>query len=179
MARHGSDEVTFYFVLISNGGHTQIQAWSENKDYADYYMKFHKCRAMSIKKMHGFYEDIVKVLDENFHDEIHMYNITIRNPDVTKRKKHPLKAMVIPATDTEIMFINGEMSSFMATRVDYHFIEACSHFLKGKYLRAMNDCLLTPVMAKVIHEQNSQITSSMSFDQLKILVESFPDHFGE
>ena len=178
MARTPDEEVTFYFVLIESDGRKQIKAWSEDKAYVEFYMKFHTCKAMSVKKMQGYYGDIVNILNENLHDEIHMYNILIKNPDVSKRKKHPVKQIAIPATDTEIMYVNDEINSFLSTRIDYRFIEACLPLLKGKYTRALHDCLLIPILEKVMHEKNSPIVSSLQEDQLGILTEAFSEQFG-
>ena len=178
MARSNSDEATFYFILIEDQGRKQIKGWSESKEMAEFYLQFHKSQKMTLKKMNGFYGDIVEILNENVHDEIHMYNILTRNQHESKRKKHPTEFIVIPATDTEIMFINDEMSSFMSNRIDYHFINACYPLLKEKYQAAINGCLLKSVMDKVVYEKTNSIVSSLQVDQLRLMIEEFSDQFG-
>lgn len=179
MRKSPDDEMTYYFVIIDDGNNQRIQAWSDKKDYVKYYMDFHKCDKMHLKKMHGLYSDIIPILEENFHDEIGMFNIFIRNSDPNRKKHQELKSMVIPATNTEIICVSDEIGSFMSSIIEYRWINEMFPYLKKKYQRSIYGCLLGPIMEKVIHEKASPITSSIQFDQVMVMASCFPDHFGQ
>ena len=180
--RSPDDEVTVYFIIIEDGRKRQIQGWTEDKNIAKFYLEFHSCKRMKMKRMHGLYGDILRIIEENLHDEIKMYNIKIRNTDPGRKKNQLMKEMMIPATYTEYKMIHDEEAYFMSSMIDYHWVDGAYPYLKKKWQTAINRSLLGPIMEKVIHERMSSaaansITASIEMDQLMILFSVFPDHF--
>lgn len=178
MKRYDADEiVTYYFVIMSSdglGGSDRVQAWSDDKDMVKAYMDFHKCPRFRMRKITKVMREMADILNENNHDEIHMYNITIRDP------KHPRKTkeIVIPATVTEQLFINEEMNTFMMSSIDYGYLASVIPYLKPKYRKAIDAIGLTDIIKKNVHGQNPTSLQNVHMDQLMILAHSFPDHFG-
>ncbi len=171
------DRVTVYFIVYNEFGEKIIRAWSDNKDYAKAYMDFHKCKNYKMKSLTDTWRNVVNIVNENINDEIELVNINVKND-----KKHKLgqecKLMVVPITTTERILINDESVTFMATRVDYSFIEEAFYYLKDKHQKALKSIYLKNVMDKVIHEKQSKFTDYVQMDELKVLFRSFPEHFG-
>ena len=108
------DIATFYFVIYDTDDKI-IKAWSDNKQLVDFYLKFHSCKKFSLKKITDTIENISKVLEENYHDEIVLYHALIKN-------KKSSKLVTIPATQSEINYINEECQMFLYTRIDYSYL---------------------------------------------------------
>ena len=171
------DIVTYYFIIVEDSNGKRIQAWSDHKELVKYYMEFHKCKQFVIKSLTKPIEEISKILEENLHDEIKIHNMIIKNKDGKKEKEW--KTIPIPATETEYMFISEETNTYIASRINYSYLNESIPYLKGKYQRALHDIFLTDVIKKVIHGQNPKSTQMIMFDQLMVLFESFPDNFGK
>lgn len=171
------DIVTYYFIIVEDDNGKHIQAWSDNKDLVKFYLEFHNCKKFVLKTMTRTVEEISKILEENLHDEIKIHNIHIK--DTKSKNGTGYKTISIPATETEFMFINEESNTFMASRINYSFINEAIPYLKGKYRDALKNIFLTDIIKKVIHGQNPKITQMIEFDQLLILFESFPENFGK
>lgn len=179
MAKYEKDDITTYwFVVKTSNGASEIQAWTDDKDLLDYYMNFHKCKSFKVKKMTDTIEHIYQVINESVHDEIGIYNITIKNPNPKPGKE--FKNIMVPMTEVEMRFVNEECQTFCATRVSYSAVDKKIYMLKNKYQRALEGILFVQVMRVVLAESRpSNILTAISMDQLRILVESFPDNFGK
>ncbi len=179
MRKYDIDErCTFYFIVYDDDDMKRIQAWTDKKEYAKIYMDFHRCRNYKMKSITKRFDDMMNILNENYHDEINLYNISVRN-DKDHKKGKETKIITVPLTSTEQLLINDESVSFMASRVDYSFINEAFHYLKDKYQKVLKTIYLKDVMEKVIYEKQSLFTNAVQVDELMILFRSFPDHFGK
>lgn len=170
---HG-DIATFYFVVISDK-EKRIQGWTDDKDLAKYYMDFHKCKRFILKEITRPIDEINKILEENLHDEIVICNIVVKS----KEKKKGFDVIPIPATNTEILFINEEVNGFMTSYIDYGYLNQVIPYLDKEYQRALRDIFLSDIIKQVIHSKKSNIAMNIQYDQLSILFRSFPEYFGK
>lgn len=178
MAKYESgDIVTYYFIIKEDFDGNSIQGWTDVKDLAKFYLEFHKCKKFVLKSTTTSIDEMFKILEEALHDEIKVYNIIVKDPN--KTKKSNFKIMSIPATETEFMFINEESNTYMASRVDYGYLNGSIPYLKDKYLRAIKNIFLNNVIDNVLHNKKSEFTNSVEFDSLMVLFKSFPDNFGD
>lgn len=172
------DMATFYFVIKETDNNKIIQGWTDNKDMAKFYMDFHKCKNFKIKTVTKNIDDIIKIIEENWNDEINTFNIITRNRN--KRKNDDdIITICIPATETECRFIREEANTFMASRINYGLINDAIPYLKNKYQNILQSIFLTDIIRKVVYSQNVKFAQSINFDDLMILFESFPENFGE
>ena len=179
MAKYESgDIVTYYFIIKENKNDKMIQGWTDNKSIANFYMEFHKAKGFRIKSITNTIDEINKILDDNWNDEIKMCNIITRNRG-KHRKGEEIASIVIPATSTELAFIREEANTFMTSRINYSFINDAIPYLKNRYQDALKSIFLSDVVLKVIYNKNSKFTQLIEFDQLMILFRSFPENFGE
>lgn len=175
--QHG-DIATFYFVIKEIDNSKIIQGWTDNKDIVKFYMDFHKCKKFKIKTVTKTIEDIIKIIEENWNDEITMYNIITKNRNKRKHEDDFI-TICIPATETECRFIREEANTFVASRINYGLINDAIPYLKNKYQDILQSIFLTDVVSKVIYSKNSKFTDNIQFDDLMILYKSFPENFGE
>lgn len=173
------DMVTYYFVIKEVNGNKMIQGWTDSKDLANFYMDFHKCKNLTLKKMSGTIEEITKILEENLHDEIQLSHIITRNRDKSRKNPDDSVTICIPATESECRFIREEANTFMASRINYGFINDALPFMKKKYQNVLQSIFLTDVIRKVVYSQNVKFAQMVEYDSLMILLRSFPETFGE
>lgn len=168
------DLATYYFVINDNGVDRIIQGWTDNKDLANSYMEFHKCKNYKLKTVTKNIEEISEILEDNKHDEIQIKNIVIRHP------KHPSKMKYVPApiTETEWRFINEECKTLLSSMVNYAFLNSAIPYLKGKYKEDLERILLIDAIRVTIHGKRSPILESVQLDQMMVLLYSFKDNFG-
>lgn len=107
-----------------------------------------------------------------------MYNIRIKN-NKNRKKGHESRMIYVPLTSTENMLIQDESVCFLASRIDYSYINETFHYLKKKYQQVLKDIYLYDVMNKVVYEKQSKFTNNVEIDDLMVLFRSFPDHFGK
>lgn len=174
---HG-DIATYYFIVIEDSDIKRIQAWTDKKELAKVYLEFHNCKNLVMKSMTKSIDEIAKILEENWNDEIQIVNITIKNREKHKKGKETI-TVAVPITKTEGVFINEECANFLIQNVRYSYLNTAIPFLKGKYQRALNDILLWPVIKKVCDNKQHPILEQVEMDQLLILFKSFPDMFGK
>ena len=172
------DMVTYYFIIKENNNGKMIQGWTDNKSIANFYMEFHKSKDFRIKSITNTIDEINKILEDNWNDEIKICNIITKNRG-KHHKGEEYSYICIPATSTELTFIREESNTFMASRVNYSFINDAIPYLKNRYQDALKSIFLTDVVLKVIYSKNSKFTQSIEFDQLLILLKSFPENFGK
>lgn len=172
------DIMTCYFVVLDDGKNRQIRGWTDSKSLAEAYMEFHSCKGMTLKSSTKKVRDMVDLLNENVHDEIQIFNITIRDPEKKKKHQDNTKRISIPATEVEMQLIRDEGANFMYSAVGYSYINSAFPYLKNKYQKALSQIFLTDVMNKVLHNQTSPLIQAIQVDQLAILIRSFPEQFG-
>jgi hypothetical protein len=174
-----SDRVTFYFVcaMDNNGNHMMIKGWSVVKAMIDAYMKFHQCPSFYVKKITDTWENIVRLLNEETHDEIKIANLITKNRS-GKRKKDPVDIVSIPITDGEHMHVNDQVTTTCSTYVDYTLLNKHVRHLKQKYREALAFIGLNEVIDKEIRNKDSRFMKSLILDELMILVKFFPAEFG-
>ena len=178
MVYEKDDLVTFYFIIIKDERHgSRIQAVTDSKDLAEFYMEFHKCKRFKLKKVHDYYRNILETLNECIHDNIELYTIDIKNPNGKPGKES--KQLIVPLTESEYRMINEECATFMSSLINYNFINQRVGFLKNKYQRALADIRLKDVLDSTLAktERPSPFILSISLDQLKILLSCYPDNF--
>jgi hypothetical protein len=175
LARYDEDDiVTYWFVVNKTKYETkQIQAWSDNKELIKFYMEFHNCKRFELVKMTNTMKEIMKVIEENVHDEVMLCNINTRDP----KNKNKIKMIQIPATATEMNYIREESTDFMLSHIHYSYLESVVPYLKDKYKYALKNTLLLDVIKKVIYNQSSPSLEYLGVDQLKIMINLFPDNF--
>ena len=174
MKYDSGDMVTYYFIINDDGRNSAIQGWTDDKKLAKFYLKFHNCKRFSMKSLTKTIEEISAILDENNNDEIKIINITVRD----HKNHNRVKYLSVPMTNTEFMFVNEECKSLMASVVNYAFIESAIPYLKNSYKKDLKMILLIDSIDSNIHGKTSAIIKEMAFDQLMILLQSFPDNFG-
>lgn len=177
MKRYDEDDiVTYYFVISSNNkGDKQIAAWTDDKQLAKFYMDFHNCKHFRLKVISDMpIKNIGDIVDECLHDEIGIYNIKVRN----NNKRGEMKTISIPATESEMLFVNADAQSYFASYVDYGFLNMVIPYLKDKWQVVLNDILLDDVIKLVIHNRQSKYLQHIELDQLALLCKSFIDNFG-
>lgn len=176
MKRYEEDDImTCYFVIYRDGNMNVIRGWSDDKDYVKAYMDFHNCKKYKIKKMTDTFKRVSQILEENINDEINIYNINARS----NKKKESSRSMIIPMTETEHVLVNEESNTFLASRVNYGYINDCMYYLKGKYQRVLKDIMLEDVMKNVIYNKHTELTINLEMDDLMTLYMSLPDQFDK
>lgn len=173
------DIVTYYFVIKEIDGNKMIQGWTDNKELANFYMDFHKSKNLVLKKMSGTIEEITKVLNESYNDEIQLAHVITRNRDKSSKNSDAATTICIPATEFECRFIREEANTFMASRINYSFINDAMPFLKKKYQNVLQSIFLTDIIRKTVYSQNVKFAQMVEYDSLMILLKSFPEIFGE
>lgn len=171
------DIVTFYFVVKTVDGQKIIQGWTDNKEIAKFYMEFHKCDNFKLKSLTDTIEAINKVAEENWNDEIKLFNIITRNRNKRKNQE-AYNTICIPATETELKFIREESVTYMASRINYSLINDALPYLKNKYQKDLQSIFLPDIIRKTIYSQNTKFSQLIEYDQLLILYKSFPENFG-
>lgn len=172
------DVVTYYFVIHDDGTRKDIVGYTDDKDLAKVYLDFHSCKNLRIKSATKRIEDINKILEENWNDEIGICNIITRNRD-KRRKGEETATINIPATRTETTFINEEVKMFMASSVRYSYLHDVIPYLKDKYLSALDDIFLTSIIATVCDNVTRPELQAIEMDQLIVLFRMQPDLFGK
>lgn len=173
------DMATFYFVIKEMGNDKIIQGWTDNKEIAKFYMDFHKCKNFKLKVITNTIEEINKISEENWNDEIKLFNIITKNRNKSRKNDKDFVTICIPATETECRFVREETSTFMASSINYGFINDALPFMKNKYQKILQSIFLTDVVQKVVYSKNVKFAQAIEFDQLLVLFQSFPENFGE
>lgn len=166
------DEVVFYFVIYERGNEKCIRGWSDNKDLVDAYMEFHMCRYYRVKKQKDVLSEMYKILEENTNDEIQLYMINTRG-------KHGSRSITVPMTLTEFTLVQDESNGFISSRVNYSYINECSHYLKGKYKNALKVAGIEDLVNLVVYGKTSKLLDHCEIDNLMTLYMSLSDQFGE
>ena len=143
------DTVTYYFIIKELDREKIIQGWTDNKEIAKFYMEFHKCKNFKLKSITNSIEEITKILEENWNDEIKPFHIITRNRNRGKHDDDYI-TICIPATDTEVRFIREETSTFMTSRINYSLINDAFPYLKNKYQNDLQSIFLPDVIRKVV-----------------------------
>ena len=175
MARYEYDEmITLYIIIYKTTEGNIIQGWAANKTLAEAYMEFHNCPKFSMKKVKKFASEFRDIIEDKHHNEIVLSNIYTRS----QKNKHKYELVTVPVTEAEMVLIEAESNEFFSSHIRYDFLDQSLFYLKGKYLRALQNIFLTSVIGKVIHNRSDEFVLNVKMDQLKILYESFPDQFG-
>ena len=179
MKKYANDDmVTFYFVVCKDErGNKKIQGWTDQKEYALYYIDFHKCKNFKLTKHTMIFDDMINIINENNNDEISLYNIETKNRDSKRKKGNETSLIVIPMTETERIFVFEECKTLVATRINYSYINSAIDYLKSKYRKALKGIFLDAAIRKVVHNQQSSI-DNFKIDELLVLYHSFPENFG-
>ena len=180
MAKYEDDEViTYYFIIKEDDfGKKIIQAWTENKTLAKYYMEFHKCKDFRLKILTDTSKNISKIVEENLHDEILIYNLITKNRKKNK-KGEDIVTIAVPLTSTEKKFIQDEIETLGATSVDYGCINDAMSYLKNKHQQTLQSIFLLDMIKSVVYSQNNKFVHNIEFDELMLLYKHFDYNFGK
>lgn len=179
MAKYDEDDIaTYYFVIVEDNNGKRIQAWSDSKGLVKYYTEFHKCKNFKIKSLTRSLREISSILEENLHDEIVIANLIVRNRNRGKNDRE-CKTVQLPLTKTELTYIDSEINTSMASRINYSYLNEGISYMKDKYKKALKDIFLLDVINAEIYGKRSKIVQSLMYDQLMVLLYSFPDNFGK
>lgn len=177
MAKYELDDVvTYYFVIVQDGHNARVQGWTDRKELAKAYMEFHKCKDFKLKNMTDTMEEITKILEENTHDEIKIYNLRTKDPE--KKKGKVTKRIQVPATETEMMYVREEINSMFSSVIDYSYLNSALPYFKSKYQKLFNKLLIKDAIASALHQRQSVVLQQVEYDELAILYKSFNDKFG-
>lgn len=171
------DVIPFYFIISSNrkNDNKAIAAWTDDKQLAKFYMDFHNCKYLRLKVISDKPVSYIGgIIDECIHDEIGIYNIKVRSGN----RREEMKTISIPATESEMMFVNADSQSYFASYVDYGYLNKVIPYLKDKWQGVLEDVLLNDVIKSVIHNKQSKYLQHIELDQLALLCKSFIDNFG-
>lgn len=178
MAKYETGDIaTYYFVVMEDDGKNRIIGWTDKKELVKAYLEFHKCEKFKLKEVTKTIDEIGYILEENVHDEIKLLNIRVKDPD-HKKGKEETKFILIPETEFSSIFISSEEQTFLASRINYSYINSAVPYLKDKYQKALNDIFLLDIIDAAINNKDTKIGRKMLFDELLILVRNFPDRFG-
>lgn len=178
MAKYQDGDIaTFYFIVNESDDNHQIQAWTDSKGLAEFYMKFHNCKHFKLKSVTKPVEEIFKITEENVHDEIGIRNVITRKPDQNKGKKY--KYISIPMTGTESMFISEECASYMSSIINYGYLDSAVPYLKKKYRQAFKDVLLMDIINLVVNNVESKTLPEIELDQVRMFINLFPEMFDK
>jgi len=170
------DMATFYFIIKEvPGEESYIKAWTDSKELARFYLKFHKCPYFRIKKITNTIEEIRKITGENHTDRISIGRLVTRDRE---RDDGSVTYISVPITDTEMDIVNHESMSFFSGRIKYNLMDKVIPSLKPKYRELMKEIFLPSVIKRTIHNQPNGCAEAIIMDQLMVLFQSFPDEFG-
>jgi len=182
-AYEANDIVDCYFIVFHDEGpssHKRVVGWSLDKNMIEFYLQFHKCKRMVVKKVTGEMQKVYRIMDENtvsMDDEINIYNI-----DTIDREKHKLKTVQIPATQTEMRFMTEEVNTYWSSHISYGTLNQLMSFVKPKYQDALRGIYLNQFVEKVVSNWSPDlgvyVPDHIMIDQLRLLVKSFPGMFG-
>lgn len=170
------DVITCYFIVMEDSGRRIIKAWSDNKNFAKFYMDFHKCDSFTMKAITKKARDLIDIINENTNDEIMIARLKIRNPD--RSKKHPTKTVEVPITETEHALIRESLGDLMGLRVDYSFLRDVLPYLKGYYRKGLEMLMLPEAIKQAVYNKPGQMWKDCEYDELIMLFVSNPEMFG-
>lgn len=168
------EEVTIYFVVFKKGAVRNVQAWSDNKELAKAYVEFHNCKDMKVRSLTKEMKDMIKLINENNHDEIEIQNLIMRDP----KHRYSVKEVAVPMTASEGLVLRSDENSFMSSWIDYSLMNQAIPFMKNKWQRVLKAIHVEDVIASAVHSKQSKFTNSIKLDQLSVLLRSLPEHFG-
>jgi len=179
MAKYEAGDIVTYYFIIREDTYDKsnfIKGWTDSKELAEFYLRFHNSSKYRLKKLTNTIEEMHEIINENLHDEIGIANIYTRD----RGKKSPsTKLIVIPITDTESRFLYDETRDFLSSIVNYSYLNESIPYLKNKYRDAlMSTLLLNSVIKKILHNRLDKKNKDIEMDQLVLLYKLFPAEFG-
>lgn len=173
-----TDQVTFYFITVTDptNGEKWIKAFTDNRDLANFYLDFHHCPNLGLRKLTGTLEEIIPIVNsECRNDEIDVYHFQMR----ARKPGSDLTELVsVPATQQEYTQVQEQAQTFCSSKVNYHDINEVLPRLRGKYQSALATIGLLDVIGNVIRGKHTRFTREIAIDELRILVKFFPVDFG-
>lgn len=170
------DIVTYYFVIMTDGDKRIINAWTDDKQLAKFYMEFHKCPKFTLKPVTKAAEEFVDVINDNALDEIKIHRIKIRNPDGSKKK--PLKYVEVPMTENERGLIRTNSTDLMGFQVNYSLLNEMMPYLKGFYRKGLEMIMLPEAIKISCYSKSGRMWSQCELDELLLFYTSNPEVFG-
>jgi hypothetical protein len=164
MKIYDEDEfVTLYIVIKKDTAGNCIQAFSDDKDLVDIYMKFHNCSKFKMKIIKAPLRDMKDMISENRYDEITISNIKTRD-----KNKDKMKYVQVPITESELRLLTEETNSFCGGHIGYTVLNDIFPYLKHKYQKALCRLNLDSLILKTVHNRHDEIIDNIEIDQLKL-----------
>lgn len=165
------DIVTFHFVLEKDPkfGTKSIRAFSDNKDLVKMYMEFHNCPRFTLKTMTMSIEKMKDITNANVHDEIHIENIYIKNPNA-KKGENKLQMVQIPMTGAESVTLAADVTEFLSSAIDYAYMNSSIPYLKGKWQDVLKGIFLQDVIKKVTSPTTTNRLGWLDMDHLMVML---------
>lgn len=165
----------FWFVINMDKDGNYIQAWSDDKDMAEFYMAFHGTKRFKLRRVEDTLQNLNKMVNDYITSEIVLYNGVTR--EITGKKPWETTDVIIPTTKNEVDVISVERQNFMASTIGYGQLNDVFPILKKKYQEALKELYMWDVIKMVIHNKKSTIVQKIEFDDVRLMFKLLQDNF--
>lgn len=187
MAYDYDEMISIYLVIHESKKDTfndDIVAWSKEKDLAKFYLQFHNCKNLKLKKYKDYPKNILNnVINNHINTEIKLANLRTYN------EKGKETILVAPVTDLEMTELHEFTGVFCDTLIDYRSIHKLLGYFKKKYQKALGVILLPLIVNFVLFVGEKTFTSrdkgldsylanQITIDEIKMLYFLEEDLFG-
>lgn len=133
---------------------TDIIAWSNDKNLAKFYMKFHKCKFMKLNKIHGYPKELINIMNENINCEIYIAPLRTRNLN-----NNEIIFVNVPVTELEMTDIRSLSGIMNDTDINYRIIYEYYDYFKNKYRKALDTILLGTITEEILFTSKKTFSS--------------------
>ena len=159
------EKITIHVITYNNPDDlrsaTDVVAWSQNKDLAKFYMKFHKCKYMKLKTITDYPKYIHEhIINNNINCEIQLAPL----PSKKYNKNTNSEYFIVPVTELELTDLNEFSGLFCEGLIDYKIIHSYYPYLKKKYRKAI-DLILLPLIIQDVLFTSYKTFSSENYDE--------------
>jgi hypothetical protein len=172
------DDEVVYFLLYNLKyadritGKSIMVGWTEDKNLADFYLEFHHCKDIVVKKYEGPYRGIIGTLNDNANEKIEIYWIRTR----IGRK---VKPVAVPMTTNEQRVLTQSTQTYcQGDLVEYQQIINLLPHLKKKYREAMKFLYFNELARNAIGGETTNFIAFVELDEARLLPKLYPQNFG-
>ena len=167
------DQIIIYCITFEDTRETITHAWTDDKELAKWYLKFHHSKRMKLKRIDTTYEDARDFISNYMYEQIKVGYLMTKHP----RKKGSV-TIPFPVTDAERQFLDDEVADLCNGYVGYQTIYEMAPFLKRKWESLlMKDLQLYSVLEYVINNHIGKIEWITGMDEVRMLQMYMPDKF--
>ena len=167
------DQITIYCIMFDDDREVITWAWTDNKELAKWYLKFHNSKQMKLKRIDTIYEDARDFISNYMYEQIKVGYLMTKDP-------HNKGSITIPfpVTDAERQYLDDESADLCNGYVGYRTIYEMAPFLKRKWESLlMKDLQLYPILEYVIHSHIGKIEWIAGMDEVCMLQMYMPEKF--